>query len=108
MNDAPVHSRKRFLINLAPGHDCAARHVAAAQCFRKGDDVRLEVPMLETEHFSGASKSGLDFIGNEKRAAFPAKLLCANEEIGLGGLAALALNGFDHERGHVTPAKLPI
>src|SRR5438105_15482549 len=108
MHDAAVHSRKCFLISLAPGHDRATRDVAAAQCFRKGDDVRLEVPVLEAEHFSGAAESGLDFVGNEERAVLAAKFLRPRKEICPRGLAALALNGFNHERRHVTPAKLSI
>jgi hypothetical protein len=64
--------------------------------------------MLEAEHFSGASKSGLHFVGNEERAILAAKFLRPRKEIRPRGLAALALNGLDHERGHVTCAKLSI
>src|SRR5437867_8540772 len=108
MHHATVHSRKRFLINLAPGYDRAAWDVAAAQRFRQCDDVRFQIPMLETEHFSGAAKSGLHFVGNEERTVLAAKFLRPRKEICPRSLAALALNGFDHERGHVTRAKLPI
>src|SRR5207245_9882856 len=101
-------SPKHIMIQLAPGYERAARDVAAAQCFRNGDDVRFQIPMLETEHFSGAAKSGLDFVGNEERAVLAAKFLRPRKEIRSRGLAALALNGFDHERGHVTRAKLSI
>src|SRR5260370_26780934 len=108
MTVAAVYARNRLLINLAPGHDRANRNVAAAQCFREGDDIRLEVPMLEAEHFSGASKSGLHFVRNEESAVLAAKFLRPRKEIRPRGLAALALNGLDHERGHVTRAKLSI
>ena len=68
MNNAAIHARKSFLINFAPRHDRAARDVTATQCFRQSDDVRLEVPMLKAEHFSGATESGLHFIGDEQRS----------------------------------------
>src|ERR1043166_5283714 len=108
MHNAAVHSRKSFLVNVAPGDDRAARDVTAAQCFCERDDVRFQVPMLKAEHFSGAAKSGLNFIGNEKRSVFAAKLLRARKEIRFGSLAAFTLNSLDHERGDVARSQLSI
>ena len=108
MNNAPIHSRKRFLVNLAPGHNRSAWHIAAAQRFRERDDVRFQIPMLESEHFSGATEPGLHFIGNEQRAVLATKFLRAREEIGIRCLAAFPLNGFDHEGDDVTRAQLSI
>ena len=84
MDDATVHARKGFLVNIAPRHDRAAGHVTAAQRLCQRDDVRLQIPMLKSEHFSGATKPGLHFVGDEQRAVFSAEFLRANEEIGLG------------------------
>src|SRR5205807_9079508 len=95
MNNATVHSAEGFLINLAPGHDRPAGDVAAAQTFRQGDDVRLQIPVLEPEHFPGPSKSSLDFVANEQRPVLSAKLLSALEEVRLRRLAAFSLDGFD-------------
>src|SRR5205814_3981080 len=64
--------------------------------------------MLETEHFSSATQSGLDFIGNEQRAVFATELLRPNKEIGLRCLAAFALDGFDHERRDIARTQLSI
>src|ERR1700722_13663329 len=99
MNHAPVHARKCLLINVAPGNDRAARDVTAAQSFREGDDVRLEIPVLKSKHLPGSTESSLDFIGNQKRAVFATELLRATEKIGLRSLAAFPLHGLDHERG---------
>src|SRR6516225_2140177 len=108
MNDASIHPRKCFLVNVPSGDDRAARHIAAAQCFCERDDVWLQVPMLEAKHFSGAAKTGLHFIGNEERAVLAAKFLRAREEIGLRGLATFALNGLDHKSGDVARTQLSI
>ncbi|MEY2493434.1 MAG: hypothetical protein QOH24_2385, partial [Verrucomicrobiota bacterium] len=88
MDNATVHSTERFLVNLAPGHNRAARDVTAAQAFRQGDDVWLQVPMLEAEHFPRAAKSGLDFVANQQRAVPPAKFLGAFKEIRFRRLTA--------------------
>src|SRR5215475_13391769 len=53
------------------------------------------------KHFSSATESRLDFVRDQQRAIFPAKLLSANEEIASGSLTAFSLNGLNHERGHV-------
>src|ERR1044072_5840930 len=108
MNDATVHSRKSFLVNVAPGDDRATRHVAAAQCFCERDDVRFQVPMLKAEHFSSAAKSSLNFIRDEERSVFPAKLLRARKEICFRSLAAFALNGLDHECSDIFGSQLSI
>src|SRR2546422_865130 len=108
MNNAPIHSRKRFLVNLAPRHNRSAWHIAAAQRFRERDDVRFQIPMLESEHFSRATEPGLHFIGNQECSVFTAKLLRSNKEIGLRSLTAFSLNGFDHEGDDVARAQLSI
>src|SRR5580700_7512119 len=108
MNDATVHSRKCFLVNVAPGDNRTARHIAATQRLRQRDDVRFQIPMLESEHFSSATEPGLHFIRNQKRAVLAAKLLRAREEISLGSLAAFALNGLDHERRDIARTQLSI
>src|SRR5437763_646285 len=108
MNDAAVHPRKCFLVDVPPGDNRAARDVTAAERLRQGNNVRLQVPMLEPEHFSSAPEPGLHFIGNEQRAVLATEFLRANEEIGLRSLAALALNGLNHERGHIARTQFPI
>src|ERR1700720_1122463 len=108
MHDAAIHSAKSFLINFATRYDCAAGDVTAAQGFCQRDDVRLEVPMLEAKHLSGAAKSSLHFIGNEERAVLAAKLLRAHKKICLGQSAAFALNRFDHEGSDVARTQLSI
>src|ERR1700730_12098748 len=97
MHDTSIHSAESFLINFETRYDSAARHVTAAQGFRQRDDVRLDVPMLEAKHLSGAAKSGLHFVGNEERAILAAKFLRAHKKICLGRFAAFALHRFDHE-----------
>src|SRR2546421_553006 len=64
--------------------------------------------MLESEHFSGAAQTSLDFIGNQKRPVLPAKFLRAREEISLRSLAAFALNRFNYKRGNVARTQLSI
>src|SRR4029077_18674499 len=97
MHDTAIHSAKSFLIDFAPRYDCSAGDVTAAQGLCQRDDVRLEVPMMEAKHLSGAAKSRLHFIGNEERAVLAAKFLRAHKKICLGQFAAFALHRLDHE-----------
>src|ERR1039457_6745428 len=101
MHHATVHSTERLLINFASRHDRTARHVAAAQCLRQGDDVRLEIPMLKAEHFAGPAETGLYLVRDKQRSVLSAKFLRTHKKIRLGRLAALALHRLDHERGDI-------
>src|SRR6516225_7671166 len=67
MHYATIHARKCFLINVPTRDDRAARHETTTETFCDRDNVRLQVPMLETEHLPSASESGLHFIGNQQR-----------------------------------------
>src|SRR5206468_10203117 len=71
-------------------------------------DVRLQVPMLKSKHFSRATESGLDFIRDQQRPIFPAKFLRANKEIGLGSLTAFPLDGLNHQCRHIARTQLAI
>ena len=62
--------------------------------------------MLEAEHLAGPAEAGLDFVGDEKRAVFPAKLLGPIIKVGLRRFAALALHRLDHERRHIALGQL--
>src|SRR5262249_10437723 len=108
VNNAAIHSRKSFLVNVPPGHDRAAWHIAATQSFRERDNVWFQIPMLESEHLSSAPKTGLDFIGNQKCSVFTTKFLCTNKEIGLRSLTPFPLNGLDHESRHIARSQLSI
>ena len=68
---------ERFLVDGAAGDDRRAGHVAAAQRLRHGDDVRLEVPMLEAPPACRAAEAGLHFIADEQRAVSAAETLGA-------------------------------
>src|SRR4029077_16518908 len=80
-HNAAGHAAERLLINFAPRNDCAAGYVTAAQCFREGDDVGLQIPMLESEHLARSTKARLDFIRNQQCAVFSTKFLRTNKEI---------------------------
>ena len=64
--------------------------------------------MLEAEHFSGATESGLHFVGNEQRAVFPAEVLRAHKEICLRCLAPFALNSLDDKSCDIAGMQLSI
>ena len=81
MNHAAIHPAESLLISLAPGHDRAAGYVAAAEALRQGDNVRLQIPMFEPEHFASPTESSLDFVADKHRPVLPAKRLGALEEI---------------------------
>src|SRR5438874_13672855 len=106
MNHAAIHSTKRLLINIAPGHDGAAGDVTAAQGLRERDDIRFEIPMLEAEHLSCSSEPALDFVGNKEGAIFPAKLLRARENGITRRLATLSLHWFDDAGSHIALGQL--
>src|SRR3954469_8665914 len=108
MHHASVHPAKSFLVDIAAGDNRAARHVAAAQTLRERDDIRLEVPMLESKHFSGPPEAGLDFITNEEGPVFAAEGLGPLEKIAFRRLATFALDRFDHERRDVAFRKLTL
>ena len=77
-----IHPAEGLLINVAPRNNRAARDIAAAQGLGERDDVGLEVPMFEAKHLAGAAEAGLDFVADQKRAVFSAKLLRTLKEIG--------------------------
>ena len=52
----------------------ADRHVAARQRLGEQHHVGLDAPMLDREELAGAADAGLDFVGDEQRAVFAAKL----------------------------------
>ena len=46
---------------------------AVAHAFRRSDDVRLDVPVLDAEPFvAGATPAGLNFVGDEESAVLVA------------------------------------
>ena len=102
MHHAAIHPAESLLVDVAPRHDRAARDVAAAQGFGERDDVRFQVPMLEAEHLAGASEAGLDFIADEERSVFPAKLLRANKKVAARIIHSLALHRLDDESRDIT------
>ena len=57
--------------------------------------------MIDREKLSGAAKSGLNFVRDEKRSVFPAERLRAGEVTVAGNIDALALDRLDKERGDV-------
>ena len=97
MHHATIHAAESLLVNFAPRHNRAARHVPSAKRLGQRDNVRLKIPMLKAKHFPGAAKSGLHFIRDEQRPVFAAKFLRANEEIGLRRFTAFALNSLNDE-----------
>ncbi len=101
MDHATIHPAEGLLVNLASRHDRAAGDIAAAQGLGQGNDVRLEIPMLEAKHLAGASEAGLDFVANQKGAVFSAKLLGAVKEIAARIIHALALYRLDDEGGDI-------
>src|SRR3954471_15125287 len=98
MHHATIHPRESFLINIAAGDDRTTGHVATAQALCERDDIRLEIPMFEPEHLTGAPEAGLDFIGHEERPVLPAKLLRSIIEVALRIFAAFALDRLEEER----------
>ena len=105
VDDAAVHAREHALVNFAAGADGGGGHVAAAEGFREGDDVRVEVPMLEGEHFAGAAEAGLHLVADEERAVFAAERLGLRQEIVARDEDALALHGLGDEGRDVARAQ---
>jgi hypothetical protein len=53
---------------------------AVAEAFRRRDDVRLNIPILDAEPFlAGASPGSLHFVSNEEAAVLARDLNCAFE-----------------------------
>src|SRR5262245_40026390 len=104
MHYATIHARKCFLINVPTRDDRAARHETTTETFCDRDNVRLQIPMLETEHPPSASEPGLHFIGNQQRSVFPAKFLGTNKKIGPWCLTTFALNGLNDKCGDIERA----
>ncbi len=61
--------------------------------------------MLEPEPFSGAAQGGLDFIGDEEGAVFPAEFLGGGEVIVGWVLYPFALDRLKDEGGDIAGAK---
>jgi len=102
VNDTTIHPAESPLVDFAASDDRATRHVAATQTLRESNDVGLEIPVLKPEHFSGATEPGLDFVAEQQRSVFPAKLLRPFEEIGRRRFAAFALDRLDDEGCDIT------
>ena len=63
--------------------------------------------MVDGEPFAGAAEAGLDFVGDEDDALVLGPGSKGRQEaLGRDDEAALALDGFDDERGHQVPADL--
>ena len=76
MHHAAVQPAEGLLVDVAPRHDRAARHVAAAQATSRavmmsGSRSQCSKP----HHLAGAAEAGLDFVADEERAVFAAELL---------------------------------
>ena len=84
VDDATVELIEGLLVDVPAGDDGAHGDVAAAEGLGQGDDVRLEVPMLEAEPFSRATQAALDLVGDEEGAMLAAEGLDLDEEI-VGG-----------------------
>ena len=57
--------------------------------------------MLEAKHLPGASEAGLDFVADQKRAVFSAKLLRPIKEVAPRKIDSFALDRLDDEGSDV-------
>ena len=106
MHDAAVEPAESFLVNGAPHHDRADRHVAAAQRFRNRDDVRLEIVIFKTPPAAGAAEPGLHLVANQQRAMLPAKMLRLAKKVVPRKLHPFSLHRFDHDCRETARCKL--
>ena len=105
VSDATVEAREDALINRAAHDDGGAGDVTAGEGFGEGDDIRVKIPVLESEPFSGAAESGLNFVGDEKSPVLSAEFLSGREVVVGRIFDALALNGFKNKGGDIAGAK---
>jgi len=101
MDDTAIQLAEGFLVNVPAGGDGADGDVPAAEGLGEGDDVGLEVPMLEAEPFAGPAEPALDLVGNEEGAMLAAEGLDLDEEIAGGIFDAFALDGLEDDGGDV-------
>ena len=106
VSDATVEAREDALINRAAHDDGGAGDVTAGEGLGEGDDIGVEIPVLKAEPFSGATESGLNFIGDKEGAVFSAELLSGGEVNVRRVFDSFALNGFKNESGDIAGAEL--
>lgn len=105
VSDTTIKARENALVDRATHDDGGARDVATGKGFGHGDDIGIEVPVLEAEPFSRATEGGLDFVGDEQSAVFLAQCLGGGEVVVVRIFHALALDRFKDEGGDVFGAE---
>jgi len=105
VSDATIEPGENALVNGATHDDGGARDVATGKGFGHGDDIGIEVPVLETEPFTCSTHGSLDLVGDEKSAVFLAKCLGGGEVVVVRIFHALALDRFKDEGGDVFGAE---
>ena len=105
VSDAAVEPGEDALVDRATHDDGSAGDIATGQGFGHGDDIGIEVPVLETEPFSCSTHGSLDLVGDEESSVFSAELLSGGEVIIRRVFHALALDRFEDEGGDVFGAE---
>ena len=94
----PVHARLEDFRDVGLHHH-GADGQAAGQRLGQGHHVRLDPVMLVGEELARAAQAALDFVEDQGDIAFVAQPAQVRQEFHVGGIhAALALDGFDHDR----------
>src|SRR6266487_932824 len=76
---------ERVAIHHAPdfrgGHKGTDGHYAAAQCLGRGDDIRHNIPMLNSPQFASATHTRLHFVSDEQYFVFITNLAETRPEV---------------------------
>ena len=93
-------------MTLGPAGDGGQRE-PAGDALGRGDQVGDDALVLAGEPGAGAAEAGLDLVGDEQDAVLAAELDERRQVARAGDdEAALALDGLDHDGGHVVGADL--
>ncbi len=106
VHHGPVHRAEDAVEDLGRRQHRPHRDVPTRQRLGDGDDVGLQAPVLVAEELARPSQPGLDLVHDEQRLVAPAQRLDRAPVLLGGEVHALALDGLDHEGGHVAAPEL--
>ena len=81
VHDGAIHLVEDLVEDALARQQRADRHVAAGQRLCQQHHVGLDIPVLDREEAAGAPDAGLDLVGDEQRAVFPAERGRARQEL---------------------------
>ena len=108
MHDRAVHAVEHLVEDPFARQQRADRHVPAGQRLGQEHHIGLDVPVIDGEKPAGPSHAGLDFVGDEQSAVFPAQIERAAQIAVIRDGDAFVLDRLDDESGDLARGQGPL